>query len=63
MAQLRIFTDEDVYGAVAAQLRNSGFDVVSTPDADQVFLISLDLLKLPSSDRMQRRNDCLMREH
>jgi Domain of unknown function (DUF5615) len=36
MASIRFFTDEDVYGAVAAQLRNSGFDVVSTPDADRL---------------------------
>lgn len=33
---MRFFTDEDVYGAVAAQLRNSGFDVVATPDADRL---------------------------
>ncbi len=36
MASIRFFTDEDVYGAVAAQLRNAGFDAVSTPDADRL---------------------------
>src|SRR5687767_5023956 len=33
MSQVRFFTDEDVYGAVAAQLRAAGLDAVSTPAA------------------------------
>ena len=36
MASIQFFTDEDVYGAVATQLQNSGFDAVSTPDADRL---------------------------
>lgn len=32
MGQLRLFIDEDVYGAVTTALRKAGFDVVSTPD-------------------------------
>jgi hypothetical protein len=32
----RFFTDEDVYGGVAEQLRASGFDAVSTPEAGRL---------------------------
>jgi hypothetical protein len=32
MPQLRIFTDEDVYGSVAVALRRAGVDAVSTPE-------------------------------
>jgi len=32
MTQLRIFTDEDVYGAVVVALRRAGFDALSTPE-------------------------------
>jgi hypothetical protein len=33
MSAVRIFTDEDVYGAVAPALRRAGIDAVSTPKA------------------------------
>jgi len=33
MNSIRFFTDEDIYGAVSAQLRAAGFDVLSTPEA------------------------------
>jgi hypothetical protein len=33
MSQVRYFTDEDVYGVLAPQLRGAGFDAVSTPEA------------------------------
>jgi hypothetical protein len=33
MSNPRVFTDEDVYGAVALALRRSGIDAVSTPEA------------------------------
>ena len=36
MASIRFFTDEDVYGAVAIQLRAAGFDAVSTPDINRL---------------------------
>ncbi len=36
MASIRFFTDEDVYGAIAVQLRAAGFDAVSTPDVDRL---------------------------
>jgi hypothetical protein len=36
MALIRFFTDEDVYGAIAVQLRATGFDAVSTPDVDRL---------------------------
>lgn len=36
MSQVRFFTDEDVYGAVAAQLRAAGFDAISTPEAGRL---------------------------
>lgn len=36
MAQVRFFTDEDVYGAIAIALRNSGFDAVSTPESGRL---------------------------
>ena len=34
--ELRYFTDEDIYGAVAAALRKSGVDAVSTPEAGRL---------------------------
>ena len=30
------FTDEDIYGSVAAKLRGRGFDAVSTPEANRL---------------------------
>jgi hypothetical protein len=36
MSVLRFFTDEDVYGAVAAALRLAGFDAVSTPETGRL---------------------------
>jgi hypothetical protein len=33
MSQLRIFTDEDVYGAITPALRRMGIDAISTPEA------------------------------
>ena len=33
MSRARFYTDEDVHGAVAVQLRSQGFDAVSTPEA------------------------------
>jgi len=36
MAPIRFFTDEDVYGSVAAKLREKGFDSVSTPEANRL---------------------------
>jgi hypothetical protein len=35
VASIRFFTDEDVYGAIAVQLRAAGFDAVSTPDVNR----------------------------
>jgi len=35
MALIRFLTDEDVYGAVAVQLRANGFDAISTPDVER----------------------------
>ena len=36
MSALRLFTDEDVYGAVAPALRKAGLDAVSTPEAGRL---------------------------
>ena len=36
MTSIRFFTDEDVYGAIAVQLRAAGFDAVSTPEVDRL---------------------------
>ena len=36
MTSIRLFTDEDVYGAIAPALRRAGFDVVSTPEAGRL---------------------------
>jgi len=36
MTQLRFFTDEDMYGAIARALRIAGIDAVSTPDAGRL---------------------------
>lgn len=33
VASIRLLTDEDVYGSVAAKLREKGLDAVSTPEA------------------------------
>jgi Domain of unknown function (DUF5615) len=33
MTAIRFYTDEDVYAAVAVQLRAAGHDAVSTPEA------------------------------
>ena len=32
MSDMRFFTDEDVYGAIAPALRRAGIDAVSTPE-------------------------------
>ncbi len=32
MSAIRLFTDEDVYGAVAGVLRSAGIDALSTPE-------------------------------
>jgi hypothetical protein len=32
MTALRLFTDEDIFGAVAPALRRAGYDAVSTPE-------------------------------
>ncbi|MGH7139859.1 MAG: DUF5615 family PIN-like protein [Pirellulales bacterium] len=36
MSDISFFTDEDVHGELAAILRSSGFDAVSTPEADRL---------------------------
>ena len=36
MTQLRFFTDEDVYGAIAPTLRRSGCDAISTPESGRL---------------------------
>lgn len=36
MNHVAFFTDEDVYGEFAGILRSSGFDAVSTPEADRL---------------------------
>jgi hypothetical protein len=36
MTRFRLFTDEDIYGSVAAKLRDRGFDAVSTPEANRL---------------------------
>ena len=36
MTTLRFFTDEDVHHAVAARLREAGFDAISTPEAGRL---------------------------
>lgn len=36
MSAIRFFTDEDIYGAVAAALRRNGFDANSTPESGRL---------------------------
>jgi hypothetical protein len=36
MTAIRLFTDEDVYGAIAVGLRKAGFDAISTPHAKRL---------------------------
>jgi hypothetical protein len=45
MTPIRFFTDEDMYGAVAPQLRRHGFDAVSTPEAGRMGLVDADHLQ------------------
>jgi hypothetical protein len=33
---IRLFTDEDIHGSVAVQLRAAGFDTISTPEASRL---------------------------
>ncbi len=35
-AQVRFFTDEDVYGAIAIALRSAGWDATSTPEVNRL---------------------------
>jgi len=52
MASIRFFTDEDVYGAIAAHLQTAGFDAVSTPDVDR--LGALDACQLEWAAQEER---------
>ncbi len=36
MADIRFYTDEDVYGTTAGALRSVGFDAVSTPESGRL---------------------------
>lgn len=36
MSPIRLFTDEDVYGATAIALRHAGIDTVSTPETGRL---------------------------
>jgi hypothetical protein len=36
MNRIRFYTDEDMYRAIASQLRAAGFDAVSTPEAGRL---------------------------
>jgi hypothetical protein len=36
MSQIRFFTDEDVYAAIAIGLRKAGFDAIATPEAGRL---------------------------
>jgi uncharacterized protein DUF5615 len=44
MTAIRIFTDEDMYGAIAAALRKMGFDATSTPEAGRLGALDEDQL-------------------
>lgn len=36
MSQIRFFTDEDIYAAVATALRQAGYDAISTPEVGRL---------------------------
>jgi hypothetical protein len=36
MSQMRVFTDEDMQGAIAGLLRAAGFDALATPEANRL---------------------------
>ena len=36
MSAVRFYTDEDVYGSIAAALRRAGFDAISTPETGRL---------------------------
>lgn len=45
MSDIRLLTDEDVYGDLAEILRSHGFDAVSTPEADRLSETDLNQLE------------------
>ena len=51
MSQLRLFTDEDVYGSVAPALRKAGFDALSTPEAARLGEDDVSQLAWAASER------------
>jgi hypothetical protein len=36
MSAIRLFTDEDIYAAIAVALRRVGFDAISTPESGRL---------------------------
>jgi hypothetical protein len=44
MNPIRLFTDEDMYGAIAPALRQVGFDATSTPEAGRLGALDEDQL-------------------
>jgi hypothetical protein len=54
--ELRYFTDEDIYGAVATALRKSGVDAVSTPEAGRLAETDESQLQRPRPRRPRTRN-------
>ncbi|HZW32136.1 MAG TPA: DUF5615 family PIN-like protein [Isosphaeraceae bacterium] len=44
MILVHFFTDEDIHGQVAVQLRAAGFDAISTPEAGRLGQSDLDQL-------------------
>ena len=51
MSTIRFFTDEDIFGAVAVQLRAKGFDALSTPEAGRCGADDESQLQFASQER------------
>lgn len=51
MSPIRYFTDEDVFGALAAQLRKTGIDAISAPEAGRLTESDISQLSWATEER------------
>ena len=51
MNYVRLYTDEDIFGQVAPQLRRRSYDVLSTPEAGNLELSDQEQLEFAVSQR------------
>lgn len=51
MNRIKLYTDEDIFGQVAEQLRRRSYDVLSTPEAGNLELSDQEQLEFAISQR------------